>query len=361
MTASDPDGPAPLVLDATGAPLTAGAVFTDNGDGSGTFSWTPAIGDAAGSPYQVTFSATEDDGNGLYDDETIAITVNAIGSVPFESGRVGNVDENWVTVQLINTYTSPVVVASPNYNNQSVPRVVRIRNAGTGSFQMRAVNVNNTAADVGGIEVTYVVVEEGVYGYAANGIAMEARRYASTVTDRQGNWIGQPQVYANSYADPVVLGQVMTENDVGFSVFWSRGASPDEAPTGSTLYTGKHVGEDSDTTRADETIGYVVVEAGIYTINGMDLVAGLGSVTVSGVENSPPYSYAISGITGVTGAVVSQAGMRGGNGGWAVLYGANPYADTGIDLAIDEDQIRDAERAHNPEQLAYMVFGSPVR
>ena len=111
-------------------------------------------------------------------------------------------------------------------------------------------------------------------------------RYASTVTDRQGNWIGQPQVYANSYADPVVLGQVMTENDVGFSVFWSRGASPDEAPTGSTLYTGKHVGEDSDTTRADETIGYVVVEAGIYTINGMDLVAGLGSVTVSGVENS---------------------------------------------------------------------------
>ena len=65
VTASDPDGPAPLVLDATGAPLTAGAVFTDNGDGSGTFSWTPAIGDAAGSPYQVTFSATEDDGNGV--------------------------------------------------------------------------------------------------------------------------------------------------------------------------------------------------------------------------------------------------------------------------------------------------------
>ena len=88
----------------------------------------------------------------------------------------------------------------------------------------------------------------------------------------------------------------------------------------------------------------------------MGLVAGLGPVSVSGVDNAPPYRYAISGITGVTGAVVSQAGMRGGNGGWAVLYGANPVTDTAINLAIDEDQLRDVERSHNPEQVAYLVF-----
>ena len=37
VTASDPDGPAPIVL--TASPLPPGASFTDNGDGTGDFSW----------------------------------------------------------------------------------------------------------------------------------------------------------------------------------------------------------------------------------------------------------------------------------------------------------------------------------
>ena len=79
-------------------------------------------------------------------------------------------------------------------------------------------------------------------------------------------------------------------------------------------------------------------------------------VTVAGITNAAPYSYAIGGITGATGAVVSQAGMRGGNGGWAVLYGANPISDTAVDLAIDEDQLSDIERSHLAEQVAYLIF-----
>ena len=358
VSAGDADGPAPLVL--THTVLPDGASFVDHGNGSGTFSWTPAAGDSDASPYSLTFTATEDGGSGLSDEETIVITVNesnASGSVPMESGLVAGVDENWITVNLTGSYNSPVVVASPNYDEGSPPLVVRIRNAAADSFQMRVVNVNNPAANIAGVDVYYFVVEAGVYTVAANGIKMEAVRFNSTVTDRQNSWVGQQRSYANSYTAPVIVGQVMTENDAGFSVFWSRGPSRQEAPTPSAFFAGKHVGEDSDTTRANETIGYVVIEAGVYDFDGRRLIAGLGAMQVEGIDDSPPYSYGLSNLSNATAAVVSQAGMQGGNGGWSVLYGDNPISDTALDLAVDEDQIRDAERSHtNPERVAYVVL-----
>ena len=72
VTATDPDGPPPLSLEATGLP--AGADFADNGSGSGTFSWTPSVGDSTSSPYAVTFTAT--DGDGQSDSEAISIAVS---------------------------------------------------------------------------------------------------------------------------------------------------------------------------------------------------------------------------------------------------------------------------------------------
>jgi hypothetical protein len=78
IDASDPDGPSPLILSATDLP--ADAVFTDLGGGVGEFRWTPATDEAAGSPYNVTFTATDDDGAGLSDSETTLIFVTPAGA-----------------------------------------------------------------------------------------------------------------------------------------------------------------------------------------------------------------------------------------------------------------------------------------
>ncbi len=73
VSATDPDGDS-LTLTArmaNGDPLsTIGAAFTDNGDGTGQFSWTPTY-DQAGS-YLVTLEASDGD---LADSETITVTV----------------------------------------------------------------------------------------------------------------------------------------------------------------------------------------------------------------------------------------------------------------------------------------------
>ena len=61
-------------------------------------------------------------------------------------------------------------------------------------------------------------------------------------------------------------------------------------PSSAALYVGKHVGEDPNVSRADETIGYMVVESGSGTISGVAYEAGVGADIVEGVGNAPPRS-----------------------------------------------------------------------
>ncbi len=68
VQASDPDGDQ-LILSSENIP--AGATFTDNGNNSGTFVWTPAEGQEGS--YIITFTA--DDGNGGVSTTTASITV----------------------------------------------------------------------------------------------------------------------------------------------------------------------------------------------------------------------------------------------------------------------------------------------
>jgi hypothetical protein len=58
-------------------------------------------------------------------------------------------------------------------------------------------------------------------------------------------------------------------------------------------------------------------------------------------------------------AAVSAAGMDGGNGGWPVLYGGTPVTEDTLVLGFDEDQMKDSERAHTTEQVAYIALDPP--
>jgi hypothetical protein len=235
--------------------------------------------------------------------------------------------------------------------------VTQVRNAGSNSFELRVARADGQTSAPAPVTVTYLVVEAGVYTQAEHGITMEAVTFTSTVTDRPGSWVGTTRSYANSYTTPVVLGQVMSANDADWSVFWSAGASTSLPASASALRVGKHIGEDPDTTRANETIGYLVIEAGQYTRDSEAWVVGRGAATVQGMGNSPPYSYDVSGLVTARTAVAIQAAMAGNNGGWAVLYGASAISASTLQLAVDEDQLLDAERLHVGEPVAYLVVG----
>jgi len=154
-----------------------------------------------------------------------------------------------------------------------------------------------------------------------------------------------------------VVGQVMSTNNANWSAFWCHGSRRANATNASNLNVGKQVAEDTNTTRADETVGYIVIESGGGTINGVAYSAGLGSDIVRGTGNtSSGYDYSLSGLTSANAAAVSIAGMDDGEGGWAALYGATPMSSTTLTVVVDEDQLSNSERNHTTEQLGYIVF-----
>jgi hypothetical protein len=263
-------------------------------------------------------------------------------------------------VNLQNTYVSPVVVCAANYVNNAVPVVPRVSSVTSASFAVRLQNPGD-GSSVSPEIVHCLVMEEGAWTLP-DGRQVEAHKYLSTVTDHNASWVGEGQVYAHTYTNPVVLGQVMSENDSGWSVFWSYGSTRTNPPSATVLNTGKTVAEDPDITRVDEVIGFIVIEGGVGTIGGVKYEVALGADTVRGVGSAPPYRYTFSrSFTKVPGvAIASLAAMDGGDGGWAYLYGTSPLSATQIGLAIDEDQTGDPERSHTTEQVGYWVFEDPV-
>ncbi len=99
VAATDDDGEVP-VLTMVNSNLPAGANFTDNGNGTGSFSWTPTYSDAG--EYSATFAAN--DGVGGTDSETVVFTVVNVNRAPVLDA-IGNktTDE---TVQLTFTISA---------------------------------------------------------------------------------------------------------------------------------------------------------------------------------------------------------------------------------------------------------------
>jgi hypothetical protein len=241
-----------------------------------------------------------------------------------------------------------VVVATPNYDPSDLPAIVRIRQAQGNQLQIKVQNPSDTPLT--DYDIHLVVLEEGTYTEAEHGVNLEAYRFNSTQTDGATlGWNGQPITPQNTYQNPVVFGSVMTDNNPNWVSFWND-----------NLSLGKHIGEDPNTTRLDETLGYVIIESGTGTINGQKFIAQLGSDSIEGVDNGGINQYSLPTLdfTPQT-AILSQNGMDGANGGWAFLAGDNPVNSSNLNLLIDEDQVLDNERKHTDEQVAYLLFESP--
>ena len=130
----------------------------------------------------------------------------------------------------------------------------------------------------------------------------------------------------HTYANPVVLGQVMSFNDNRASVInvsdcTGRQNHPFRTGANDTICVGKHIGQIPDT-RIPETIGYIVAEAGSGTVNNVFYELALGADAVAGLGSNPVDSYPLA--TDHTVAVLTQSSEDGGNGSWACLLYTSP-------------------------------------
>ena len=313
-----------------------------------------------GTPGIVTIRAVQG-GNGSFQpaipvERSFAVRTPPPSVLTAENGVISNIGSNWQTITLDNNYTNMVVIATPHLSGQGqLPAVTRIRNASGNSFELKV--QNPSGQPLSGYDVYYLVVEEGVYNIADNGIKMEAVLANSTQTAAKGNWILENRSYRQAYTNPIVLGQIMTENNAAWSSFWAAGSTQANPPDANNFSAGKHVGEDVNTNRTTEQIGYLVIEEGSGDLDGISFFAGLGADIVEGVGNSSTgYVYSFPSVSDANIAILGNTAMDGGDGKWPILFGNNPISDMQITLAVDEDQITDSERSHTNEQIAYLVM-----
>lgn len=283
-------------------------------------------------------------------------------SLDIEAVRVENVGAGWVTVDLVNSYTNAVVACTYNLTSSANPSAtVRIQNVGADSFETRIQQFENSNV-VSASDVHCLVVDSGAYtlsdGLEIEAYTVEADRTAGLSVP--GGWSltnleDVTSTLTHSYSDMVVLGQVMSFNDDKASVIHTsnctnRGVRPSPA----RFCVGKHIGQ-INSTRATETIGYIVADAKIGTINDVAYRFSRGRDQGAGVGNSPPYTYPV-GLDYDTG-VMTQAAEDGGQGGWAILYGNDPLPNNQLNYAIEEEVVAgDTSRGHTTEEMFYALF-----
>lgn len=298
----------------------------------------------------------------------LMISTPAYGQIMTENlelKRVPNVGAAWQTVALENSYSDAIVVCTYNLPSAASPPVVtRIQNITSTSFQLRIQQYENSSV-VTPSDVHCVISDEGAYN--SGGLKYEARKVISDQTSGlavPGGWgnVNNEDVSADisqTYANPHVVGQVMSFNDTNASVFWnydcdSRGNGAFFSGQADGICIGKHIGQINGT-RAAETLGYIVIEAGSGTVNDISFAAAVGPDSGAGVGNNPPYNYSVSGDFDI--GILTQQGEDGGQGGWAVLYGNDPLAANQISWAIDEETVAgDTSRTHTSENVGYWIF-----
>jgi hypothetical protein len=153
VSASDPDGDA-LQLSAT--PLPAGASFTDAGDGSGLFSWTPDTSQLGNHP--VTFRVDDAGTPAASDSEVVTLTIGQVNAPPVltpigsRSGKVGEA----LTIALAAQDPDGNALA---FSATGLPVGASLTDTGDGTASLSWLPA---AGDVGLYDVVVSVADDGV-------------------------------------------------------------------------------------------------------------------------------------------------------------------------------------------------------
>ena len=286
--------------------------------------------------------------------DILQITSGGGGSnLYLEAGTV-NTDENWATVNLQNTYTSPVVITSYYEANNFLPVSTRVRNVTTTSFEVRLQNHNES--DLSSDEISYFVVDEGTW--EINGVKLEAHKYDTSTVGYSGNWQYDTQTFSHTFAvDPVVYHQAMTYNDANWiTTYVSDINSQNSPPTVSGIRIALN-GAEAMTSHSTETIGWIGVDRNITgLLDGVNYETLITPSKAKGHDNgcfTSNYQNTYSSSPVVLGY---QEAMSNNDGSWAVKCS---NSSTQVGMHEEEDQAQDSERREKKgDFFAFIAFAN---
>ena len=221
---------------------------------------------------------------------------NSVGTIIGEYSSQADVDDSWTTVNLVNTYTYPIIVGTHNLASSSdPPETVRISGATSTSFKVRLDAASATAESAG--DVYFMVMESGQHTLPGGddceaGVVPDSSHLAPTF----GGGMHQLSL-AGSYTNIAVFTQIYGWPENKFLQGWTSNNTQTGAPTPAACYVGRHNGADTDDVRANTDIHWIVIERGTGTTDGINWDAGITADNIAGVDDAPPYTHNLSGFS----------------------------------------------------------------
>ena len=248
------------------------------------------------------------------------ITTNASALVltpDFEVQIFSNIGAAGVAVSFENVYANPVPVCTyvlADVNDD--PATVRIDNLGMTGMTVYLQGTAGATLVPGNVHC--VIMDEGDYTVAADGFEAEARFVDSNETNGNGDFVDLTQTedvtadITGNYANPVVIGQVVTSNDPAFSTFWSHNCDARQTPTfegAGDVCVGKHSSFITNVSPpvTNETIGCIVFGEAAGVLNGIQFETKRGRDTIVGVAPNLNTSYNLDNAYDYNFAVAPQS------------------------------------------------------
>lgn len=280
-------------------------------------------------------------------------TLQVAGSAGLGIGEVGILYEwvttNWQTVYFHREYTSPIIVARPASFNESDPVTVRIRNVTSTNFEIRLQEPSNEDQAHIAETVSYFVIEEGSYTFP-DGKRIIAGKIITNITcgdtDPGANFATVNFGYTFS-SPPAVIHQVMSFNDPQWVKTRANGvttSSFDVALEEEEAQTGFH---------GQETIGWIALEIGIGTNNGILFEAGRTGTVVDEIW------YTINFNQNFSSPSIFLANLESYNGPDPCNCRYRNLIYSSVEILGQEDTSNDAEQNHVDEIADYIVFEAP--
>jgi hypothetical protein len=293
---------------------------------------------------------------------------------------IGGQPNTWVPIQFQTPFSgSPVVIVSPGPSPGGQPFTIRIREVTNVGFLAQIVEpTGGHSPDHLSVDITYMAVERGVHGlpdgsFLIADITDTTAQQLGLNFNQQGSW-ESVQFDVEYPAPPAVVSQIQTMNNEQnlngipqlASVPFLTAAISNVQPNGfqvalerSEVLLGEVV--------VPESIGWVAISGNVWgeltDVNGNDIlwesrvvpaIPGGGGM---GFDENCKSEPLLAPHHQVTPAVISMNSRVGGDGGWAMVCGIGLDF---ISFKINEDWFADAERNHDQETIAVIVFGSGI-
>ncbi|GAA0239699.1 hypothetical protein GCM10009000_064080 [Halobacterium noricense] len=279
--------------------------------------------------------------------EDIGLTANqqGYGLVDAEAaiaiGQRGSISTNqpnrttWESITSEGSFTNPVTLMGPPSTNGGQPSHMRVRGVTNESFEYQLEEWAYLDGSHTAETAHYLFMDAGAYTMPA-GMRVEV---GDIQTD---NTFSRQNFFQTFTTTPVVISQAQTVNEAAPIVTRNRHVS-------STGFDVRLQEETAGGNHASETVGYIAVEPGVSTLNGVPFEAGFTPDTITN-------NWASITFQRVYEEPVFIANLHTYDGGDPAALRYQSLSGSAVDIRVEEEQSVDTETGHTSEIVSYLVF-----